>query len=76
LQSLYNTYKANPSADTLQKIESISARITAAVNLILTSVSSFASLIPQPSSTSRKVALQNTIIPQPKDLKRQWNQQV
>jgi len=98
LQSLYNTYKANPSADTLQKIESmhqetnrelpallqaahisdpaLSARITAAVNLILTSVSSFASLIPQPSSTSRKVALQNTIIPQPKDLKRQWNQQV
>src|SRR6478609_11644469 len=44
----------------------LSARITAAVNLILTSVSSFASLIPQPSSTSRKVALQNTIIPQPK----------
>jgi hypothetical protein len=98
LQSLYNTYKANPGADTLQKIESmiqetnrelpallqaahisdpaLSARITAAVNLILTSVSSFASLIPQAASTSRKVARQNTVIPQPKDLKRRWNQQV
>ena len=98
LQSLYNAYKASPSADTLQKIQSmiqetnrelpallqaahisdpaLSARITAAVNLILTSVSSFASLIPQASSTSRKVARQSTVIPQPKDLKRQWNQQV
>jgi hypothetical protein len=68
LQTLYNAYKAHPSADALQKIESmiqetnqelpallqaahisdpaLSARITAAVNLILTSVSSFASLIP------------------------------
>jgi hypothetical protein len=67
LQSLYNAYKASPSADTLQKIQSmiqetnrelpallqaahisdpaLSARITAAVNLILTSVSSFASRI-------------------------------
>ena len=96
LQSLYNAYKASPSADTLQKIESmiqetnrelpallqashisdlvLSARITAAVNLILTSVSSFASLIPQ--AASRKVARQNTTIPQPKDLKRRWNQHV
>jgi hypothetical protein len=71
LQALYNAYKAHPSADALQKIEStiqetnqelpallqaahisdpaLSARITAAVNLILTSVSSFASLIPQAS---------------------------
>jgi hypothetical protein len=98
LQALYNDYKAHPSADALQKIESIieetnqelpallqaahitdpalSARITAAVNLILTSVSSFASLIPQTSSATRKMARQNTVIPQPKDLKRQWNQQV
>ena len=74
LQSLYNSYKTNPSADTLQKIESLiqdtnqnlpallqaahisdpalSARITAAVNLILTSVSSFASLIPQAASAT------------------------
>lgn len=98
LQALYNAYKASPSADGLQKIESmiqetnqelpallqaahisdpaLSARITAAVNLILTSVSSFASLIPEASSTLPKTARQNTAIPQPKDLKRQWNQQV
>lgn len=98
LQSLYNAYKANPSADSLQKIEgmiqqtsqelpallqaahisdpALSTRITAAVNLILTSVSSFASLIPQASSTAPKTARQDTVIPQPKDLKRQWNQQV
>jgi hypothetical protein len=98
LQALYNAYKANPSADALQKIESmiqdtnqelpallqaahisdpaLSARITAAVNLILTSVSSFASLIPQPPSTAAKTARQKTVIPRAKDLKRQWNQQV
>ena len=98
LQALYNAYKAHPSADALQKIESmiqetnqelpallqaahindpaLSARISAAVNLILTSVSSFASLIPQASSATRKIARQNIIIPQPTDLKRQWNQQV
>jgi hypothetical protein len=98
LQSLYNAYKASPSADTLQKIEgmiqqtsqelpallqaahisdpALSARIAAAVNLILTTVSSFASLIPQSSSIAPKTARKNTVIPQPKDLKRQWNQQV
>ena len=98
LQALYNSYKTNPSADTLQKIESLiqdtsqnlpallqaarisdpalSARITAAVNLILTSVSSFASLIPQAASVTSKTARRNTVIPHPKDLKRQWNQQV
>ena len=76
LQSLYNSYKTNPSSDTLQKIESLiqdtnqnlpallqaahisdpalSARITAAVNLILTSVSSFASLIPHALSAAAK----------------------
>jgi hypothetical protein len=54
----------------------LSARISAAVNLILTSVSSFASLIPQASSATRKMARQNTVIPRPTDLKRQWNQQV
>ena len=98
LQSLYNTYKTNPSSDTLQKIESLiqdtnqnlpallqaahigdpelSARITAAVNLILTSVSSFASLIPPGPSATPKTARRNTVIPHPQDLKRQWNQQV
>ncbi len=98
LQSLYNAYKTIPSADTLQKIQSmiqetnqelpallqaahisdpaLSARITAAVNLILTTVSSFASLIPQTSSPAPRVARRAAFIPQPKDLKQQWNQQV
>ena len=98
LQSLYNSYKASPSSDTLQKIETLiqetnqnlpallqaahindpalSARITAAVNLILTSISSFASLIPQAPSASAKTSQRNTDIPHPQDLKRQWNQQV
>jgi hypothetical protein len=103
LQSLYNQYKANPSADTLQKIESLiqdttqslpallqaahvndpalSARITAAVNLILTTVNSFAALIPRASSSPLPVAMsrmpgQNAVVPHPGDLKKQWNQQV
>lgn len=98
LDALYNSYKANPTADALQKIEAmiqetnqelpallsaahisdpaLSARIAAAVNLILTTVSSFASLIPQVASAAPKTARKNTVIPQPKDLKRQWNQQV
>jgi hypothetical protein len=98
LQTLYDAYKANPSADALQKIErmiqetsqelpallqaahisdpALSARITAAVNLILTSVSSFASLIPQARSAAPRTARRMPGIPQPKDLKRQWNQQV
>ena len=98
LQSLYDAYKASPSAGALEKIESmiqetnqelpallqaahisdpaLSARITAAVNLILTTVSSFASLIPKASSAAPRMARSNTVVPQPKDLKRQWNQQV
>ena len=54
----------------------LSARITAAVNLILTSVSSFASLIPQARFSHAKTARRNTVIPHPRDLKKQWNQQV
>ena len=103
LQSLYNTYKANPTPDTLQKIESLiqdtsqnlpallqaahisdpalSARISAAVNLILTTVSSFASLIPPAPTAALKTERRNTVVarpvvPRPKDLKKQWNQQV
>ena len=93
MQSLYSQYKSNPSADTLQKIESLiqstnqnlpallqaahisdpalSSRIAAAVNLILTTVSSFASLIPQAPSSVATTARQNTVIPRPKDLKKQ-----
>jgi hypothetical protein len=106
LQSLYSKYKANPSADTLQKIENLiqdtsqslpallqaahisnpalSSRITAAVNLILTTVNSFAALIPRARSspvTAASVAIprtprQSAVVPQPKDLKKQWNLQV
>jgi hypothetical protein len=112
LQSLYNAYKANPSPDTLLKIENLiqevnqnlpgllqaahisnpalSARITAAVNLMVTTVSSFGALLPQSSTPPKAVranvarqngsvagnaALANTI-PSPKDLKRYWNLQV
>jgi hypothetical protein len=96
LQTLYNDYKASPSADTLQKIQNVisdlnrnlpalleaahisnttlTARITAAVNLILTTVNSFASLIPRSGRvTARKMV---RALPTKSDLKKQWNQQV
>jgi hypothetical protein len=112
LQSLCNEYKANPSRDILQKIESLiqetsqnlpallqaahigdpalSARITAAVNLILSTVNSFAALLPRASSSSVSVSARvamsraagtNAVVPpagvpRPQDLKKQWNQQV
>lgn len=80
LLMLYNQYKANPSASTIQKIQNVigdinqnlpsllqaahisnptlAARLTAGVNLILTTVSSFAALIPQTPapSTSQRIA--------------------
>lgn len=100
LETLYNDYKSNPSASTLQKIQSViadinqslpallqaahigdpvlSARIAAGVNLILTTVASFAALIPQTSArpAAQKVAHQQVAIPKASDLKKQWNQQV
>lgn len=100
LATLYNEYKANPSATALQKIQSViaditqnlpallqaahigdpvlSARVAAGVNLILTTVASFASLIPPPSHmpTSQKAASQKVAIPNASDLKKAWNQQV
>jgi hypothetical protein len=56
----------------------LSARIAAGVNLILTTVSSFAALIPQTTggATARKVTEQKVAIPKASDLKKQWNQQV
>ena len=59
----------------------LSTRITAAVNLILTTVNSFAALIPQPASSSAalgvaRVARPKAVVPQPSDLKKQWNLQV
>ncbi len=53
----------------------LSARIAAAVNLILTTVNSFAALMPQASAaTSRKTS--PSALLHAKDLKKQWNQQV
>jgi hypothetical protein len=53
----------------------VSARITAAVNLILTTVNSFAALMPQISpATSRKTSPATLL--HAKDLKKLWNQQV
>jgi len=56
----------------------LSARIAAGVNLILTTVASFAALIPQTSGrpTAQRVGHQEVAIPKASDLKRQWNQQV
>jgi len=55
----------------------LSARVTAAVNLILSTVSSFAALLPAVSApTQAKLALAKTAIPHAADLKKQWNQQV
>ncbi|HKW19418.1 MAG TPA: hypothetical protein VJO35_18055 [Terriglobales bacterium] len=52
-----------------------SARITAAVNLIVTTVNSFAALMPQTSmpTTQKRPA---TALLHAKDLRKQWNQQV
>jgi hypothetical protein len=100
LETLYNEYKANPSASALQKIQNViadinqnlpgllqaahigdpvlSARVAAGVNLILTTVASFAALIPQPSTqlVAARVTRQQIAIPKASDLKKQWNQQV
>jgi hypothetical protein len=101
LATLYDEYKANPTASALQKIQSatadinqslpallqaahisdpiLSARVAAGVNLILTTVASFAALIPQTTSLSaaRPAAQQATRqVPKVNELKKQWNQQV
>jgi hypothetical protein len=53
----------------------LSARVTAAVNLIVSTVNSVASLMPQSSAaTSRKLTAQPLL--HAKDLKKQWNLQV
>lgn len=56
----------------------VSARVNAAVNLILTTVNSFAQLIPQnsPPLAAARTAGAKLKIPAAKDLKNQWNQQV
>jgi hypothetical protein len=97
LQTLYNEYKATPSATTLQKLQNaisdlnqnlptmlqsahisnatLSARIAAAVNLILTTVNSFAALMPQAAPATARKGLSSPLF-HAKDLKKQWNQQV
>ena len=53
----------------------VSTRIAAAVNLILTTVNSFAALMPQSSAaTSRKISSAHLL--HASELKKQWNQQV
>jgi hypothetical protein len=56
----------------------LSARIGAAVNLILTTVASFAALIPQTPSrfAAQATSRQPVVVPTPGDLKGQWNEQV
>ena len=60
----------------------LAARMASAVNLILATVASFAALIPQASGmpTARNAAAapsrKKATIPQPQDLKKQWNQTV
>ncbi|MGH9513851.1 MAG: hypothetical protein ACRD2U_17125 [Terriglobales bacterium] len=53
----------------------ISARVSAGVNLILTTVASFAALMPQ-ATPSTSQAGQKITVPSAKGLKKQWNQQV
>lgn len=56
----------------------LSVRITAAVNLILATVNSFASLIPASGATAVQAQMthQKFAVPHAADLKKQWNQQV
>ena len=55
----------------------LSGRVTAGVNLILATVNSFAALIPPSASvTSQRISIAKITIPNAKELKKQWNQQV
>jgi hypothetical protein len=56
----------------------LSTRITAAVNLILATVNSFAALIPASGATAVQAQMtrQKVAVPHAADLKKQWNQQV
>jgi hypothetical protein len=52
----------------------LTARVTAAVNLILTTVNSFAALMPSPTGVKARTLV--TPLPNASDLKKQWNLQV
>ncbi|MGH9497825.1 MAG: hypothetical protein ACRD3L_01660 [Terriglobales bacterium] len=58
----------------------LSARLGAAVNLILATVTSFAALIPQvsgmPAARKRATSGKKAVVPEPQELKKQWNQTV
>ncbi|GAC1437473.1 MAG: hypothetical protein NVS1B11_31440 [Terriglobales bacterium] len=58
----------------------LAARVAAGVNLIVTTVSSFATLMPRPNGApplaSRSGTWRKVAIPNARDLKKQWNQQV
>ena len=55
----------------------VAARITAGVNLILSTVNSFAALMPQTAApTQPQAAASKASIPHAADLKKQWNHQV
>jgi hypothetical protein len=56
----------------------LSARVTAAVNLIVATVNSFAALIPQRAGTATAKAIthETAAVPHPAELKKQWNEQV
>jgi hypothetical protein len=56
----------------------LSAKISAAVNLILTTVDSFALLIPANVSQGAAIqaSVQKSALPHAADLKKQWNQQI
>lgn len=100
LQVLYNDYKSNGKAATIQKIQAVIAdidtnlpallesahirdaalfaRITAAVNLIVATVNSFASLVPDTGNVSAQKQVNQKVasIPRATEIKRRWNQQV
>jgi hypothetical protein len=52
----------------------LTVRVTAAINLILTTVNNFAALMPASSAVKARKAV--ATLPTASDLKRQWNQQV
>jgi len=80
-ETLYRDYKADPSQNALRPAllqaghisnAALAARVTAAVNLILTTVNGFNALMPQ----SRLPRARQAGIPSAKQLKQQRNQQV
>jgi len=54
----------------------LSTKVAAAVSLILTTVNSFALLMPQSSAAAGQVSAQKAALPHAADLKRQWNQHI